>query len=152
MKIVEPVPVALDPSSSVSGRRVKKEKYTLASLPFPRGAESISYSREWRKSFKPTLIHWAATLKDPFGTNAVMGDILTEVWMAVFPSIANEVVVGSPSRQAIIHLVSSYFIRNLFIIYYWELWFRQVTSSLTGVVQWVRRDFALSFFHSTMRG
>ena len=115
VKIVEPMPVTLDPSSGGSGRRVKKEKYTLASLPFPRGAESISYSREWRKSFKPTLIHWAATLKDPFGTNAVMGDILTEVWMAVFPSIANEVVVGSPNRQAIVHLVSSFFNCHLFI-------------------------------------
>lgn len=37
------------------------------------------------------------------------------------------------------------------IIYYWEFT-RQVTSSLTGAVPWVRRDFILSFLHSTMRG
>ena len=90
---------------------MKKEKYTLASLPFPRGAASTTYAREWRKSFKPTIIHWAATLKDPFGTNAVMDDIITETWKTVFLSIANE-VVGS-SRGAIIHLVSSYFNCNL---------------------------------------
>jgi hypothetical protein len=113
VKVVEPAPATLDPSSGPGGRRVKKEKYTLASLPFPRGAETMSYTREWRKSFKSTLIHWAATLKDPFGTNAVMGDIVTEVWMAVFPSIANEVDVGSQSRHAITHLVSSYFTSKL---------------------------------------
>ena len=113
VRVVEPAAAALDPSSGPSGRRVKKEKYTLASLPFPRGAESMTYTREWRKSFKPTIIHWAATLKDPFGTNAVVGDIVKEVWSTVFPSIANEVVVGSQSRHAIIHLVSSYFTHKL---------------------------------------
>ena len=104
VKIVEPV--ALDLPSGPTGRRPKKEKYTIASLPFPRGAAGVSYTREWRKSFKSTLIHWAATLKDPFGTNAVtdMEDVVTEIWKAVFPSIENE-VVGS-SRQAIIYLVS----------------------------------------------
>jgi hypothetical protein len=113
VKIVEPAPATFDPSSGSSVHRPKKEKYTLASLPFPRGAESMTYTREWRKSFKPTLIQWAATLEDPFGSNAVMGDIITEVWMATFPSIANEVVVGSQSRPAIIHLVISY--------HYWQL-------------------------------
>ena len=105
VKIVEPAPIALDPSSS--SRRVKKEKYTLASLPFPRGAASMSYTRDWRKYFKPTLIHWAATLKDPFGTNAVMGKIITEVWKHVFPTIENEVI--GRSREVIIHLVSACF-------------------------------------------
>ena len=113
VRVVEPAAAALDPSSGPSGHRIKKEKYTLASLPFPRGAESMTYTREWRKSFKPTIIHWAATLKDPFGTNAVVGEIVKEVWSTVFPTIANEVVVGSQSHHAIIHLVSSYFTHKL---------------------------------------
>ena len=104
VKIVEPAP---DLSSNSSGHRVKKEKYTLASLPFPRGLASTSYTREWRKSFKSTLIHWAATLKDPFGTNAIMEDVIAEIWKAVFPSVANEVVSGS--HDVIIHLVSTCF-------------------------------------------
>lgn len=108
VKIVEPAVSVFDQSSSAGGRRMKKEKYTLASLPFPRGTAGMSYTREWRKTFKPSLIHWAATLNDPFGTNAVMEDITTEIWKAVFPSIANE-VVGGGSRQAIIHLVSACF-------------------------------------------
>ena len=150
VRVVEPAAAASDPSSGPSGRRVKKEKYTLASLPFPRGAESVTYTREWRKLFKPTIIHWAATLKDPFGTNAVMGDIVKEVWSTVFPSIANEVIIGSQSRYAIIHLVSSYSIHKLVLNIYYQM-FRQVTFSLTGVVPWVRKDFVLSFLHSTAR-
>lgn len=105
VKIVEPA--ALDLSSSTSGHCVKKEKYTLVSLPFPHGAASTSYRCEWQKSVKSTLIHWAATLDDPFGANAVIEDIIIEVWKAIFPSIANE-VVGS-RHQAIIHLVSTCF-------------------------------------------
>ena len=105
VKIVDVVP--LHQSSSASGHRVKKERYTLASLPFPRGAASTSYTREWRKSFKSTLIHWAATLQDPFGTNSVMGDVITDIWKAAFPSIANE--VDGASHQVINHLVSSFF-------------------------------------------
>ena len=107
VKIVEPAPVAFDSSSGAGGRRQKREKFTLTSLPFPRGAASTNYARNWRKLFKSTLIHWAATLQDPFGTNAVNGleDKISEIWKTVFPSIANE--VDGSSRQAIIYLVSS---------------------------------------------
>ncbi|KAF8802193.1 hypothetical protein BYT27DRAFT_7113324, partial [Phlegmacium glaucopus] len=90
------------PEISSSRRRVKKIRYTFSSLPFPHGAASTSYARDWRKSFKPTLIDWAATLEDPFGTNTVMEDIVTDIWKVVFPSIANEVDGGS--REAIIHV------------------------------------------------
>lgn len=115
VKVVEPVPAALD-ASFRGARRMKKEKYTLTSLPFPRGATSTTYIREWRRHFKSTLIHWAATLKDPFGTNGStsMEDIVTDIWKAVFPSIADE-VLGS-SRQAIIYLVSSFFYSNCKLI------------------------------------
>ena len=95
---------------SSSRRRVKKIRYTFSSLPFPRGAASTSYTREWRKSFKSTLIHWAATLEDPFGTNAVMEDVVAEIWKLVFSSIANE--VDGDSREAIIHVVRAYSIMH----------------------------------------
>ncbi|KAF8802591.1 hypothetical protein BYT27DRAFT_7260895 [Phlegmacium glaucopus] len=98
IRIFEPVPA----ETSSSGRRVKKVKYTFSSLLFPCGAANITYAREWRRSFKPTLIHWAATLEDPFGTNALMEDVITEVWGTIFPSIKNEVVGGS--REAIVHV------------------------------------------------
>ncbi|KAF8806109.1 hypothetical protein BYT27DRAFT_7212388 [Phlegmacium glaucopus] len=87
-----------------SCRRVKKMRYNFSSPPFPRGAASTSYAWDWRKSFKLTLIHWATTLEDPFGTNTVMEDIVTDIWKVVFPSIANEVDGGS--REAIIHMAA----------------------------------------------
>jgi len=74
----------------------------------------MSYTCEWRKSFKPTLIHWAATLEDPFGTNTVMEYIITEVWHNVFPSIENEMVGGS--RDAIVHVVSLCFDSEFFML------------------------------------
>ena len=100
VKVVEPVAV----ETPSSGRRVKKVRYIFSSLPFPCGAASTSYTRDWRKSFKLMLIHWATTLEDPFGTNVVMDDIVTEVWKTVFPSIANEVDGGS--CDTIIYVVS----------------------------------------------
>jgi hypothetical protein len=88
------------------GRCVKKIRYNISSLPFPRGASSTSYARDWRKVFKLTLIHWAATLEDPFGTNAVMENIVAEIWKEVFPSIAKE--VDGSSCDAIMHVVRPY--------------------------------------------
>ena len=112
VKILEPVPV----EKSSSGRRVKKVKYSFSLLPFPHGVANMTYTREWRKSFKPTLIHWAATLEDPFGTNALMEDIITDLWKTVFPSIANEVVGGN--REAIVHVVSSQPVLIVSSLYY----------------------------------
>jgi hypothetical protein len=103
------------PEVSSSSRRVKKIRYTFSSLPFPRGAASTSYARDWRKSFKSTLIHWAATLEDPFGTNAIVENVVAEIWKLVFPSIAKE--VDDDSREAIIHVVRPYsFTYSLFTL------------------------------------
>ena len=109
------ISVPVLPEAAPAGiRSIKKIRYNFSSLPFPHGAASTSYTRDWRKFFKPTLIHWAATLEDPFGTNAVMEDIVKEVWKMVFPSIADEVDGGS--REAIIHVVWPYsIIRSNFL-------------------------------------
>ena len=66
----------------------------------------------WRKYFKLTLIHWAATLNDPFGTNFIIEDVVMEVWKVVFPSITNE--VDGFSHEAIIHVVRTYSIMSNF--------------------------------------
>jgi hypothetical protein len=106
VRIVEPVPA----EASSSGRRVRKVKFTFSSLPFPRGPANMAYTREWRKLFKPTLIHWAATLEDPFGTNSLMEGVIAEVWKTVFPSIANE--VDGSNREAIVHVVWSHILKS----------------------------------------
>ena len=51
-------------------------------------------------------MNWAATLEDPFGMNAVMEDVVVEIWKLVFPSIANE--VDGDRREAIVHVVRPY--------------------------------------------
>jgi len=90
---------------SVSGRgRIKKERYTVGSLPFPRGSASAIYNQHWRRVFKPSLIEWAAMSEDPFGTNVEMDEAVEGLWAEIFPSIASE-VNGSQGRPAIIQIV-----------------------------------------------
>jgi hypothetical protein len=67
-------------------KRMKKEKYRVSSLPFPAGGHA-AYTKKWRDEFKPTLIHWAATQADPFGTNAVMLEVVEEIWAKVYPDL-----------------------------------------------------------------
>ncbi|KAF8873126.1 hypothetical protein BD779DRAFT_1805320 [Infundibulicybe gibba] len=97
VKIVEPAPTVVPEHSASSRSRIKKEKYTLASLPFDRD-EATALIQTWRKSFKPTLIQWAATLEDPFGSNSLMDDIIEDIWKRIFPDIA----ITAKSRPAII--------------------------------------------------
>ncbi|KAF8807979.1 hypothetical protein BYT27DRAFT_7211610 [Phlegmacium glaucopus] len=96
VKIVEPEPV------EVSHRvvRTKKEKYTVSSLPFPQGSAACPFVKKWRKTFKPTLIQWASTMEDPFGTNSVMDTVVEQIWTHTFPDILMDVT--SDSRAAII--------------------------------------------------
>ena len=91
---------------SSSRRHIRKVRYTFSSLPFPCGAAGTSYTRDWRKSFKSTLIHWATTLEDPFVINVIMEDVVEEIWKQVFPSIAND--VDGDNHEAIIHVVQPY--------------------------------------------
>ncbi|KAF8811059.1 hypothetical protein BYT27DRAFT_7253190 [Phlegmacium glaucopus] len=97
VKIVEPEPVEASRRVPV---RTKKEKYTVSSLPFPRGSAARPFVKKWRKTFKPTLIQWASTMQDPFGTNLVMDTVVEEIWMHTFPDISMDVT--SDSRAAII--------------------------------------------------
>jgi hypothetical protein len=106
VKVFKSAPVKLECSGSGHGR-VKKEKYTVASLPFPGGSATTGYSQRWRRTFKPSLIEWAATLEDPFGTNAVMDAAVEALWIQIFPTLATA-VNGGESRAAIIQVVRIY--------------------------------------------
>ncbi|KAF8797786.1 hypothetical protein BYT27DRAFT_7343964 [Phlegmacium glaucopus] len=74
VKVFEPAPARVERSTSGRGR-VKKEKYTVSSLPFPQGSANVAYLQRWRK-------------KDPFGTNTVMDTVVEDLWVQVFPSLA----------------------------------------------------------------
>lgn len=72
------------------GRGPKKEKYTVIDLPFPAGPGKAAYHQKWRRQFKHSLYHWAGTVSDPFGTNAIMGPKVREIWNAVYPTLVLE--------------------------------------------------------------
>jgi hypothetical protein len=106
VKVFEPAAVKLE--RSASGRsHIKKEKYTVASLPFPRGSAGNTSLQRWRRVFKPSLIEWAATFEDPFGTNAEMDTIVEALWSRLFPTLTTAVNEGE-GRAVITQIVRIY--------------------------------------------
>jgi len=93
------------------GRRTAKVKYGVADLPLPAGS---LYTNRWRKQFRPSIIGWAATMVDPFGTNSLLADdIVREIWEKIFP----EVDIGVKEErnlEIITAVVSTYHFRCSF--------------------------------------
>lgn len=102
MKVSEPPPVKLEQN----GRRgrVRKEKFTVSSLPFPQGSANVQFTQRWRKVFKSSLIFWASCQEDPFGTNALLDTVIEKLWNRIFPSLASSF---KESKPAICQVVSS---------------------------------------------
>ena len=92
------------------GRGQKKEKYTVNDLPFPSGLGKAAYHQKWRRQFKNSLYQWASTVPDPFGTNAIMGTKVREIWNTVYPTLVLE--KDDPAWDAIRGVVS-----NLMIVH-----------------------------------
>jgi hypothetical protein len=67
-----------------NGCGTRKRKYTVSDLPF--GHWDVD-SRKWRVCFVPSLLAWAGTQHDPFGTNSQMTDEVTALWKHVYPTI-----------------------------------------------------------------
>jgi hypothetical protein len=103
VKVFEPPPVKLEQGPSVRRGRVKKEKYTVSSLPFPQGSANVQFTQRWRKVFKASLIFWASCQDDPFGTNALLDTIIDRLWNRSFPSLAS---AYKESKAAILQVVS----------------------------------------------
>jgi hypothetical protein len=102
---IEDVPVVkAEPGKK---QRIKKEQYTNNHLPFP--PDKIgTYMKRWRRSFKPTIISWAATIEDPFSTNSMMGKAVRQSWSEVFPEL-KETYKDETKRAAIVGVVSTLF-------------------------------------------
>ena len=103
VKVIEPPQVKLESTNGRRGR-VKKEKYTVSSLPFPQGSANVQFTQRWRKVFKSSLIFWASCQDDPFGTNALLDTVIERIWNRVFPSLAS---AYNESKAAICQVVSS---------------------------------------------
>lgn len=95
--------VQADVAPLQKGKRGKKVKYTNSHLPFPT-ARIAPYTQKWRKAFKPSIINWAATHDDPFGTNAIMDDPIKKVWSEVFPDL-KDCMTRDEDRAAVVGVV-----------------------------------------------
>ena len=89
VNVFEAPQVKLERSTSGHQGQVKKEKYTVSSLPFPQGSANVLFTQRWRKVFKPSLIFCALCQDDPFGTNALLDMVIEELWKRIFPSVAS---------------------------------------------------------------
>jgi hypothetical protein len=66
------------------GARTGKKRLGVSDLPF---ADWNVDSRNWRTQFLPSLLAWAGTQRDPFGTKSQMHDEVTAIWERIFPAI-----------------------------------------------------------------
>lgn len=110
------MPVELE--CSTSGRRIKKIKYTTASLPFPRSG-AAGYLQTWRKVFKPSIIEFGGNDCDPFGTNGGIKQPAVLLWNMIYPNFTRDVDPGTPGRAALIQIVcaSTILCSNLNFLY-----------------------------------
>jgi hypothetical protein len=81
--------------------RRRKQRYTVADLPFPRGGK---YTQIWRKTFVPNLLAWAGSRDDPFGANGRLHTEVANIWERVFPSIG----LKDTDMDILIYVVCSY--------------------------------------------
>jgi hypothetical protein len=85
-----------------AGQGVRRPRYTQADLPFPPSTEAIRSGRTlWRTHFVPSLLDWAGSCDDPFGTNSRMEGAVTTIWKRVYPHI----VLGDESMAVVLHVV-----------------------------------------------
>ncbi|SRR6266702_6906855 len=78
----------------------RRQRYTVADLPFPGGSKDLHI---WQKSFIPSLLGWAGTQEDPFGTNCQMEGEIVNVWKRTFPSITLDKDNCHEIVQSVVH-------------------------------------------------
>jgi len=84
---------------------MRKEKYTNAHLSFP--SQQFGQSmKNWHKAFKPSIIGWASTIEDPFGTNSILSTPAKKVWNDIFPDL-KDCFKDADQRAAILSVVST---------------------------------------------
>ncbi|KAI9430410.1 hypothetical protein H4582DRAFT_2086922 [Lactarius indigo] len=65
-------------------KRQRKQRYSVADLPFPGGGRGV---HTWRRVFLPQLHGWVGTQEDPFGANCQMEGEIVNIWKRTFPSV-----------------------------------------------------------------
>lgn len=103
IKVVERSVSQVEPT-----RRSKKEKYNVSALPFPNGIRAPPLQQRWRKFFRATLIEWAGTHSDPYGTNSKLDDdIINDIWYTVYPDLEMYDHIGEDSKEEPMEVITS---------------------------------------------
>lgn len=84
---VSVVKIKPEPGTLSVPASTRRPSYTVNMLPFPSGPGGLAYTSTFRKAYKANLIHWAATIEDPFGTNAIMEPTIRYEWNNNFPEL-----------------------------------------------------------------
>jgi len=96
------------------GRRSKKVKYNTNSLPFP-PSRAMAHSQMWRRIYKPSIIEFAASHFDPFGTNSLLETPALTLWNHIYGESSEEAIApGTAGRAAVIQVV------RVFVVYLCE--------------------------------
>ena len=137
VNVFEAPQVKLERSASGQGR-VKKQKYTVSSLPFPQGSANVQFTQRWHKVFKPSLIFWASCREGPFGTNALLDTVIKKLWKKNIPSVANAYEESKATICQVVSLLSSLSLLICYVIDVFSL-SRPVMCSSIGEALWGRK-------------
>ncbi|EIM87671.1 uncharacterized protein STEHIDRAFT_130987 [Stereum hirsutum FP-91666 SS1] len=101
-----------------------KQRWTQAHLPFPGGQPGATCMRVWRNQFQCTLIHWAGSKGDPFGTNSLVGEAVDKIWPVLYSQLpldeeGKRAVVGN--SQVILNLWRNR-LGKLALNVLWDIW------------------------------
>ncbi len=90
-------------TNNAASPKTKAEKYNLSHLPFPSADRSERLMR-WKTVYRATLIAWASTLGDPFGSGTVIDGAVNKIWVEVFPEYTS-LLRDAETRKPIVSLV-----------------------------------------------
>ena len=123
-------------------QRVRKETYTTAALPFP-SSHITRYLDRWRKDFRSTLLDWAGTGENPYGTNTIMRQAVKQTWYEVFPELKakwksdSNVILGVVSGYvptSIYSHLTDHFIKSETLLNSWRSEMRKAALRTLGEI------------------
>ena len=82
-------------------RTTGRKKYAVSDLPF---AHWDIDSHKWHNQFVPSLLAWAGTQGDPFGTNSQMVGEVATLWQRLYPAI----ILNDTRRCIILSVVRTF--------------------------------------------
>jgi len=82
IKLIEAASKSGQNVTASSRRGGARTRAKVLDLPLPRGGQG---SVDWNERFVPSLLSWAGSHEDPFGTNGQMDAEITSLWLQIYP-------------------------------------------------------------------